>query len=67
MKFLFKLVKNYINYYCPEILSSLNFYVPQCRTRFTTMFYVFTQRTNYYAVASPTKRIQCHWLMTKKN
>lgn len=54
MKFLFKLVNGYIN--SPEILGSLNFYVPQCRTRSTTMFYVFTHKTNY-ASASPINRI----------
>lgn len=54
MKFLFKLVIGYIN--CPEILGFLNFYVPQCRTRSTTMFYIYTHKTNYMS-ASPMNRI----------
>lgn len=45
MKFLFKFVIGYINF--PEIIGFLNFYVPQCRTRSTTIFDVFTHKTNY--------------------
>ncbi|KAF0765528.1 Uncharacterized protein FWK35_00011936 [Aphis craccivora] len=41
---------------CLEILGFLNFYVPQCRTRSTTMFYIFTHRTNYIS-ASTMNRI----------
>jgi len=52
--FLFKLVNGFIN--CPIILGSLNFNAPQCRTRSTTIFYVFTHKTNY-ASASPMNRI----------
>jgi len=54
MKFIFKLVNGFIN--CLIILDSLNFNVPQCRTRSTTMFYVSTHKTNY-ASASPMNRI----------
>lgn len=52
--FFLKLVNGYKNRF--EILSSLNLNVPQCRTRFTTIFYVLTHRTNY-AVAFPINRI----------
>lgn len=54
MKFLVKPVKGFINR--PEILNVLNFNVPQCRTRFATMLYIFTYRTKY-ALASLINRI----------
>lgn len=50
-------IRAYIN--CPEILSFLNFNIPQCKTgktRSTITFFVFTQRTNY-ASASPINRM----------
>jgi len=54
MKFLFKLIIGYIDFL--ETLSFLNCYVSQCRTRSTTMFYVFTHKTNYGS-ACPINRI----------
>jgi len=54
LKFLFKLVNGYTD--CPELLSCLNFNVPQRRTRSTNIFYICSQRTNY-SLSSPINRI----------
>lgn len=56
VQLLFKLDNGFID--CPLILSFLNFNDPECKTRFTDMFYVFIQRTNYVS-ASPTNRTMC--------
>ena len=55
MTFLFKLVNGYIN--CPEVLGFLNLYVPQYRTNSSTMFYVFTYKTNYASAFPMENRI----------
>jgi len=54
LKFLYKTVNGLIN--CPELLSSLNFNVPQCQTRSKKTFYIQLQRTNY-ALVSPLNRL----------
>jgi hypothetical protein len=54
LKFLFKLAWDFID--CPEILGSFHFEVPLCRTKPTTTFYIFTQRTNN-ALSSSVNRI----------
>lgn len=43
--FIFKLTNGYIN--CSELLSSLNFNIPNRRTRQLNTFYVQLQRSNY--------------------
>lgn len=55
MHIVFKLLNVFID--CPEIVCYLNFIVPQCRTKSTTMFYVFTRRKKMYALASSINRI----------
>lgn len=54
MRLLFKFVNGFIN--CPENVDSINFNVTQYRTRSTSMFYIFTHRTNY-ALESSINRI----------
>lgn len=48
------MVNGFIN--SSELLNYLNFYVPQCQTRFTNTFYKQLHRTNYL-INAPTNRI----------
>ncbi|XP_022162460.1 uncharacterized protein LOC111028218 [Myzus persicae] len=54
--FLFKLLNGF--FYCPELLSFLNFSVPQVRTRSSiiTTFYINNHKTNY-ALSAPINRM----------
>lgn len=55
LQFLNKLVNEYTD--CSKLLCFLNLYVPHCRTRSSTQFYAFTQKTNY-VLASSINRIR---------
>lgn len=69
LTFLFELVDGYID--CPELLSFLNFNVPQCKTSSTTIVYVFSKRTicaiashiihKMMQLANETKRCTAHY------
>jgi hypothetical protein len=54
--FLFKLLNGF--FFCPELLSFLNFSVPQVRTRSSIIstFYINNHKTNY-ALSAPINRM----------
>lgn len=54
--FIFKLTNGYIN--CPELLSLLNFNIPNRRTRQLNTFYVQLQRSNYGLNAPMNRSMQ---------
>lgn len=54
--FIFKLTNGYIN--CPELLSLLNFNIPNRRTRQLSTFYVQLQRSNYGLNAPMNRSMQ---------